>query len=74
MEIVQAVFNIFEVYFVYVDNIFVDYKFNVFPERNIINLIEKIEPKVVNVSSNVIFTLEVDYVANLDKVFITLEN
>ena len=26
------------------------------------------------VSSNVIFTLEVDYVANLDKVFITLEN
>ena len=70
----SAIFNTFEVYNVYIDDVFTGYKFNVFPERNIINLIENIEPKVVNVYSNVIFTLEVDYVANLDKVFITLEN
>ena len=51
-----------------------DFKLYVFPERNIINLIKDIEPSIVNASSNIIFTLEVDYVANLDKVFITLED
>ena len=62
-----------DVYDVYIDNLVYESPIKVYPERTTINIVKTIEPKVLNLSdSEVIFTLEVDFVANLNLMNFTL--
>ena len=61
------------VYDVYIDNVVYEDPIKVYPERTTINIVKTIEPKVLNLSSSeVTFTLEVDFVANLNLMNFTL--
>ena len=65
--------NTVDSYYVYLDNLKIDIILIVYLERTILNNVRRIWPKFLNFTpSEITFYIEVDYVANLDKVNLTL--
>ncbi len=69
----SGLLNTVDSYYVYLDNLKIEDILIVYLERTILNNVKRIWPKFLNFTpSEITFYIEVDYVANLDRVNLTL--